>query len=220
MAPAVIESVVADLEKALREDGIESPRIVATAVNPASGPPIGVSDLVDALEEAVNDDRVFEKLLVDLAQGSARLLDATGGTGLEFETRARAVLETTACMVVDGQTRSAIDELTLFLEAIANEAGGSTGSRVRQIAALVPSHVESVADGVKTSTPIENRRRFRARRSDLEASRAEQRDAAGEILDDLVIDPTRGALAARAQANAALADLSLSVEKARAVTTR
>jgi hypothetical protein len=220
LAPAVIESVVADLEKALREDGIESPRIVATAVNPASGPPIGVSDLVDALEEAVNDDRVFEKLLVDLAQGSAGLLDATGGTGLEFETRARAVLETTARMVVDGQTRSAIDELTLFLEAIANEAGGSTGSRVRQIAALVPSHVESVADGVKTSTPIENRRRFRARRSNLEASRAEQRDAAGEILDDLVIDPTRGALAARAQANAALADLSLSVEKARAVTTR
>jgi hypothetical protein len=83
---------------------------------------------------------------------------------------------------------------------------------------LVPSHVESVADGVKTSTPIENRRRFRARRNDLEASTAEQRDAAGEVLDDLVIDPTRSALAARAGANAALADLSLSVATARAST--
>jgi hypothetical protein len=83
---------------------------------------------------------------------------------------------------------------------------------------LVPSHVESVADGVKTSTPIENRRRFRARRSDHEASTADQIDAAGEVLDDLVIDPTRSALAARAQANAALADLSLSVATARAST--
>lgn len=220
LAPAVIELVVADLEKALREDGIESPRIVATAVNPASGPPIGVSDLVDVLEEAVNDDRVFDKLLVDLGQGAAGLLAATGGAGLDFEARARAVLETTARMIVDGQTRSAIDELTHFLEAIATEAGGSTGSQVGEIAALVPRHVESVADEIKTSTPIQNRRRRRVRSGDLEASRAGQRDAAGEILDDLVIDPTREALAARAQANAALADLSLSVEKARAVTTR
>ena len=213
LAPTVVESVVADLKKALREDGIESPRIVAIAANPTSGPPMGVSDLVDVLGEAVKGVRVFDKLLVDLEQGAAGLLAATGGAGLDFEARARAVVDVSARMLVDRRTRSAIDELTHFLESIAAEAGGSTGSRVRQIATFVPSHVESVADEVKTSTPIENRRRRRrrARSSDLETSRADRRDAAGEMLDDLVIDPTRNALAARAQANAALTDLAISV---------
>ncbi len=213
LAPTVVESVVADLKKALQEDGIESPRIVAIAANPTSGPPMGVSDLVDVLGEAVKNVRVFEKLLVDLEQGTAGLLAATGGAGLDFEARARAVVDVSARMVVDRRTRSAIDELTHFLESIAAEAGGSTGSRVHQIAVFVPSHVESAADVVKTSPPIESRRRRRrrARSGDPETSRADQRDAAGEMLDDLVIDPTRDALAARAQANAALTDLAISV---------
>ncbi len=216
LSPTVVESVVADLEEALDEDGIESPRIVATAAHPASGPPLGVDDLIEVLQEAVKKDRVFDKLLVDLEQGSKGLLTLTGGKGLDFEARARTVLETTARMVVDGETRSAIDELTHFLEVIAGEAGSSAGSKIRQIAASAPIHVQTAAEKVKTPRSAKRRLRPRGRRREIETSGANQRDTVVSLLDGLVIDPARALLTTRALANATLTDLSLSVASARA----
>ena len=216
LAPTIVESVVADLKKALREDGIEAPRIVAIAANPTVGPPMGVSGLVDVLEEAVKNDRVFEKLLVDLGQGTAGLLSVTGGAGLDFESRASAVIDTAAHMVVDEHPRSAIDELTHFLETIAKEAGSSTGSRVREIATSVPSRVATAADEVSTAAEMKKQARRGNRGGELESVRVDQRDAVRSVLDGLVIDPVRLVLATRARANAALTDLSLSVASARA----
>ncbi len=219
LAPTAVESVVADLKESLQEDGIESPRIVATAANPTSGPPMGVSGLVEALEGAAKSDRVFEKLLIDLEQGSKGLLTVTGGTGLDFEPRAAAALDTAAHMVVDERTRSAIDELTHFLEAIATEAGSSTGSKIRELAASVPNHVQTAAEQVITPRSGKRRLRPRGRGKETESWKADQRDAIRLSLDGLVIGPVRGILATRARANAALADLSLSMASARARTT-
>lgn len=220
LAPAVVESVVVDLETALREDGIDSPRIVATAAHPGSGPPHGINDLVEVLEETVKKDRVFDKLLVDLERGSIGLLAVTGGTGLDFEARARTVLETTARMVVDGQTRSAIDELTHFLEVIAGESGNSSGSKIRRIAASAPLHVQTAAEKVKTPSSAKRRLRPRGRRRKIETAGADQRDTVGSLLDGLVIDPVRAILTVRARANATLTDLSLSVAAVRAAAAR
>ena len=220
LAPAVVESVVVDLETALREDGIESPRIVTTAAHPASGPPLGVSDLVEALEETVKKGRVLDKVLIDLELASIGLLAVTGGTGLDFEARARTVLQTTARMVVDGQTRSAIDGLTHFLEVIAGESGSFAGSKIRQIAASAPIHVQTAAENVKTPRAAKRRLRPRGRRREIETSGTDQKDTVGSLLDALVIDPARAILTARARANATLTDLSLAVAAARAAAAR
>jgi hypothetical protein len=123
-------------------------------------------------------------------------------------------------MVVDGQTRSAIDELTHFLEVIAGESGNSSGSKIRRIAASAPIHVQTAAEKVKTPSSAKRRLRPRGRRSEIETAEADQRDTVGSLLDGLVIDPVRVILTARARANATLTDLSLSVAAVRAAAAR
>ena len=206
----VVSSVVADLRQALEDDGIASPRILTTVANPMSGPPVGVSELAEMLEEATSRGSVTEKLLIDLEQGAAALLEVTGGAGLGFEQRAEAAMQASARAVVDGNTRAAIELLSEFLGEISTEAGGMTRSTIEEIVTSLPIYVESAADearklaalGVTTS-------RY------SEMVRSEQRAVASVALDGLLMVPVRAALALRARANADLADLALSVASVR-----
>jgi GTP-binding protein EngB required for normal cell division len=210
ISPTEVDSVVVDFRRALEDDGIEAPTILTTVANPASGPPMGIAELADALEKATSSGSVSEKLLIDLEQAAVRLLGFTGGTGLDFERRAEAVTQASARLVVDGDTRGAIERLSEFLEAISTEAGGMTRSTIEEIAAAVPNYVESAADEARKLGPLTAET---SRNS--ETVRSEQRAVASVALDVQTIAPTRKTLSLRARANADLIDLALSVTAVR-----
>ena len=85
--PEDVEVVVGDLGKALREDGILEPEVIATAASPVAGPPFGVDLLIDSLEAAL-DRRlaVSRKALADLASASSRLVASSSmAHAVDFE---------------------------------------------------------------------------------------------------------------------------------------
>ena len=133
-----VEQVKADLIAALLEDGIEGPTVLATAAQPAAGPPLGIEALLDHLREKLGGS-VYEKLLVDLRTGSASLLDAHGsGSGVEFEDRWQVVVEEAAARVVAGDRSGAGQQVAAFLDQIADEIGGDPARAIREMAAASP----------------------------------------------------------------------------------
>jgi hypothetical protein len=210
LSPTVVEAVVADFRRALEDDGIVSPRILTTVANPMSGPSVGVAELIGLLEQATSDGSVTAKLLVDLEQGVVNLLEVTGGAGLDFERRAETVNRASARMIVDGDTRSAIELLSGFLRDISIEAGGMTRSTIEEIATAVPSYVEYAADEARKLAPLAT-----TTSRDSENVRSDQRAIASVTLESRAIVPSRMAISMRARANADLTDLALSVATVR-----
>lgn len=212
LAPESVAAVAADLEDALAEDGFRSATVVLTAADPPSGPPIGIDGLLTALGGVARSrPGIHDKLLLDLEGLSDRLSAVLGAGALGFEQRASAVLDSVSEAMGEGQWRRARDELTGLLEELAAEAGGPVGSTLRRMAAEVPGRVEEVVADLGPP-PFAGRsrglRRF-FRRSQGAASSVEEQ--AREALHEKVLRPARDLLARRAAANAALADLALSV---------
>lgn len=172
----------ADLVQALAEDGIGEPSLVVTAAAPPSGPPVGIDELLTRItERAGSVEALQRKLVSDLRRGVDRLLDATGGTGLDFERRAARAQEEAMASIADGNEASAVLGLTGFLTGLARETGDVVGPGIQNIAVEVPLHVRAVAEGP------------------------------GPPLSESVIAPVRSMLAGRARANALLADLALNL---------
>lgn len=185
------EVLLADLRKALAEDGIEDPSLLATAAQPPAGPPTGVDTLVARLSELAGDgEGLRRKLVSDLRGGVEKLLAATGGSGLDFERRAaRAVEEARACLD-EGDEAGAVAGLTGFLNTLAEDARESVGGEIEGLAVRVPVQVRAVAEG------------------------------GGPPLTESVVAPARSLLARRARANALLVDLAVSLRAFEAAAGR
>ncbi|HEY7468603.1 MAG TPA: GTPase [Acidimicrobiia bacterium] len=220
LEPEDVARVIADLAAALREDGIEAPNVIPTAASPGSGPPMGTDRLLARLELLVRARRetVSRKILVDLGEATAALVAASSGAGgVEFEARWQAALDGSVGLTLDGNMADGGQELAEFVRSIAAEAGGETGDRLRDLAEDVPSRFLGCVVDV-TGSPDDT---ATARPSWWQRVRGRAGETAGETgldagrlalaTDGAVGDPIRELLAARGEAHAAIADLSLAV---------
>lgn len=212
LAPDEVDSVVRDLELALTEDGIDSGTVIVTAANPPAGPPIGVAELVSHLERlSATRMGCYDKLLIDLEEAAASLLAATGGSGLDFERRVVPVVAGSASHIAKGQEEEATELVRQFLETLASEAGGPIERRLLDNAAGVSAYIQEAREAAAAIPESANKRWIRWSEPPPEPIREMRTEAAAAVLDELVTSPARGILARRAKANAALADLALSV---------
>lgn len=212
LAEESVESVLTDFAAALRDDGIEDSLPLATAASPPSGPPIGISELLNALE-MLTDSRVglYSKLLTDLTGAVANLGDVVG-TGLDFDERFGEVITRAADMVVDGNPGEATSLLTQFVENLAAEIGGPGGEEVNAVAVDIPSLVLSVAEtlGEKMTAHRVARPLIRWSEKGDTMPRNRRFDLVRAGLVELE-PPLREVVSRRAVATAALSDLSVSL---------
>lgn len=196
--------VVSDLERALAEDGIPDPTVIATAAAPRAGPPAGTDDLLAALEKKREEGPVlYDKLLTDLAGTVARLVRGAGSP-IEFDDRASQALQTATAALVDGNVARASETLTHFVDRLAAEVGGPTGEKVERLGGDIPQHVQRIAD---QSRP-EATRGWLGRRGEAPPRDPEQ---VRSLLNETVIRPVRAVLAKRGLAQASIAELAVEV---------
>lgn len=197
-----------DLGAALRDDGIDDPRIYLTAANPPAGPPIGVDELRQTLDDVVLARPSLAKLELDLRSAARRLVAATGGgSSLRFESRWARALDEAVILVAAGDAGAAGHRLAAFVEELARDAGGPIESRLRSHAADVPRTVTTVVADLASPPEVAPGRR-RRRKEDGATGRAPADDLKS-LIDDVVGGPLRLMLRPRAEAAAAIDDLSL-----------
>ena len=205
--------VLDDLVQALGVDGIEDPTVVPMATEPPSGPPIGLQALTSALESRHrNRETLYGKLLTDLADTSRRLAAETG-MGLDFDARAREVVDASAALLVAGDVTGATDTMTGFLDRLGAESGGMTAAKIEAIAADVPSHLRRIEAELNSQPPPPRKGWFRRRGAALDPVERESRT--GALLAESVIRPARAVLARRAVAVASVVELAVEVENLR-----
>jgi len=209
LSPVETEAVCHDLAEALVDDGLGEVEVIPVSAAPASGPPIGVERLRAVL---AGKDRatLFGKLLTDLSR-TASALQEMAGVSLDFDSRAAAAVEASVGALASGSQADAVRALTDFLDAIEAETGGPLAERIASLTADVPAHVRRIAGDLAALAPAQ--RRWASRRAkdvpvDVEHARAQ--------LSEAVVRPVRALLAKRALALAAITELSLDIEAARA----
>lgn len=133
LEPDTIDDLVADLRASLAVDGIPDPEIFAVAADPTAGPPIGVDELVERLEETVDVKRlVYDKLATDLKESATRLMalpDMSGGVG--FNQRWDEVRKEAAGELAAGDRRQTELRLNQFVDELADEVGGGAAASLR-----------------------------------------------------------------------------------------
>ncbi len=141
---ADIGLIVADLVRALEEDGIPEPRVMTVAAAPPAGPPIGVDELIDALEELRRDrSPVYQKLITDLRVAAGSLVELMGGgRSLEFEENWDGLLDEIADDVSRAEDSTAGHRLAGWLEDLAGQVGGELRGPILSMAANAPLVVE------------------------------------------------------------------------------
>ena len=218
--PADVFVIDEDLVEALIEDGIVEPQVIAIAADPVAGPPIGIDRLLASLERAQGRRMaVYRKALTDLAGAASRLVDASAGArGVDFETRWAREVDLAADLARDGKAAGGAHDLASFVTVLAGELGGETGRRLQELAVEIHSAflrcVNESGDPVRA--PGAGSHSWLARvRSTL---RPPERESAPEAAPDLTTmvdaeigNPIRELLMRRAQAHAAIADLSLAL---------
>ncbi len=217
LAPDEVDAVVRDLQLALTEDGIDSGTVIVAAANPPAGPPIGVTELVAHLRRlAETRTGCYDKLLIDLEEAASSLLEATGGSGLDFERRIAVVVKDGASQIAYGNREEAVGLIHGFLETLAGEAGGPVGLRLLDLATGVSGHVQAAMEAAGSVPETPKAKWIRWREPPPEPTHEMKAEAAQASLEASVVSTARVVLAARARANAALADLALSVAGLRA----
>lgn len=213
LQPDQVEQVAADLSAALREDEMEDPGVIVMAAAPPVGPPLGLDEFMDTLQERTADRAaLYEKLLTDLAETSYRL-HGEAGTGLDFDVRANDTIGIAAEALVGGHPDEATDALSGFLESLVTETGGVTATRIGSVAAAVPAHVMRIEK--ELSRPELPTRRRWWRRPQPTDNPSQGADQARALLSESVVRPVRATLARRAVAVAAVAELAVAVESLR-----
>ena len=207
---AEVEQVASDLHEALTDDGFRDPVVLTVAADPPVGPPMGIEDLYAALEDRRQSRALYGKVLTDLAEAT-RDLDTRTGTGLDFDARARAALDSAVRAMTAGDTTAANRELTALLDALAEETGGSTAEKLERLGSSVSRHVDRIAG--EATEKAEPRRTWpwsrKARQEVVDGERARA------LLSEAVIRPARAVVAKRAVAIAAVAELAVEVERLR-----
>ena len=221
LGPGEVDGVVADLEAALTEDGIGAGTIIVTAANPPLGPASGIAPLRAHLSRiAASRSGCYDKLLIDLAEAGDDLLSATGGNALEFEARAAEAKAKAATLVSEGNPEEAVDLLKELLTQLSQEAAGPPGSTLADMVPSIPGRVHAIFESLGPAQPGPKKRLIRwsePRPIPLPEDRAE---AAAGAIDETILQPARDVLAARAAANAALAEFAISVGQVRARAAR
>lgn len=212
LGAGALDQVLSDLDRALRDDGIDAPVIVATSAAPPSGPPIGVEELTAALEKKRSTAGLDEKLLADL-EAAGRRLEKETGTALDFDARAAAAVDSAVTSLAAGDTPGASRALTAFLDDLVGETGAETASRLQRVAADAPGHLDRIHRELSTAGAAPGPRRWFRRRPprgggiDLHVARAR--------IVEAVIRPARAIVAKRALAVASVAELVLEVDRLR-----
>lgn len=217
LAEGSVDGVLKDFVSALEKDGLGESQPIAIAADPMSGPAQGIDDLLGALAE-LNDSRLglYPKLILDLQQGVSLLDGDIGGAGVDFDRRIHQVIGVVSAQIVDSKNSEASSSLTGFVEAIAAEASGPVREEIRSMTIIVPDLVQSVSESLQKAKVEHRRARPRIRWSEKGDSmpRDSMLGLVGEELKAGFEPGLREVLSRRASANAALAELSLSLASA------
>jgi hypothetical protein len=214
LAPDRVGDLVDDLTLTIAADGVDKPCVLAVSASPPSGPPIGLDELLAALEAKRGDrDVLLGKLLVDLAGVARELSEATGGS-VDFDRRGAEVVERSAIQLIGGDTEAATASLTSFLDTVTIDIGGPTGDEVERLTIDVPRHVTRIAAEV-ASVPA-RRRWFGPKAGEPGPDTA----VVGRLLSEAVVRPVRVVLARRALALASVAELAVEAENVRRIPPR
>jgi len=209
-----LDDVLVDLETALDEDRLADVVVVPIATAPPSGPPIGIDELRTVLEDKHgNRHTLYSKLLTDLAETSGSLSEEAG-SGLDFDARANVVLAEAVSALTEDRNAEAGDILTGFLDALAVDAGGRTGEKLKSIAADIPAHMLRIENRLPPERPDRRRGLFRRRHPGPGAA-PDRVSLARMLLSEAAIRPARAVLARRALAVASVAEFALEVEETR-----
>lgn len=136
LPPGDRRAVLDDLAASLRRDGVAEPEIHLVAADPSDGPPWGVDEVREALEQRAADKRVvLDKLHHDLAAVAADIaavtgLDREGPTtdiAARWELARDEAAELTSELLVD---RVAVDGMRATGARIASAAGSGPAGRL------------------------------------------------------------------------------------------
>ncbi len=210
LGPAAVQEVAADLVRALEEDGIPGPTVFTTSLA-AGAPPRGVDELGNHLRGLAGDRHGLPgKLLADLAESAARV-SAMIGRPVSYGDRVGKVLESVALVPADRSRL--LSMVTGLVEDLAAETGGQVGTRLRQIAIELPRQVAGIVEAGSPEVSTGSRWRRRGR-----ASNALPERESAVVVATRMLEPVAEIMAERARALAAVADLSLDVDRLRRVT--
>jgi hypothetical protein len=210
--PEDVGVVVADLGKALREDGILEPEVIATAASPVAGPPYGVDLLIHSLEAAL-DRRlaVSSKALADLASASSRLVASSSmAHAVDFESQWADQVGSACDLALAGMAAGGGHDLAEYVAHLATEMGGETEHRLQDLA--IETHaafLRCVASQGPTTEP--GRSWLRRRRSHTRAGGRLDREDLIARVDVEIGGPIRDLLVHRGRAHAAITDLALAL---------
>jgi len=217
LVPGTVESVLNDLALALREDGIDESFPIATAANPTSGPPQGIDDLTDSIADLADSGvGLYPKLVTDLQRAVSVLEGHVGGAGVDFDARFDEVIASASGLIIGNNDEAASSALTRFLEDLATETAGLVGEEIIALAVAVPNLVLRVGESLETALVEHRRSRPPIRWSEKGDSMPQvaRVELVGQQLRSGLEPPLLELLGRRARANAALADLSLSLASA------
>ncbi|HLT97439.1 MAG TPA: GTPase [Acidimicrobiia bacterium] len=128
------EEMVEDLRRTLEGDGITNARVVPVAADPDTGPPVGIENLVEVLEDNLDVKRlVYEKLTTDLREAAARLWEQPELSGsVDFATRWDEARNVAASHLASGDRRQSEATLAAFVAGLAEEIGSGAAVRLRE----------------------------------------------------------------------------------------
>ncbi|MGD2043156.1 MAG: 50S ribosome-binding GTPase [Acidimicrobiia bacterium] len=199
------DQVSEDLARALIADGMGDPIVVTTSAAPPAGPPMGIDELTEALEQQRTQEKaLFGKLITDLTV-TVSALDGATGSAVDFDERAHEALDRASDHLVSQDVDAATSELAGFVDGIAREVGGPVGEKIERLGGDIPQHVQRI----DAETTPEAPRRWFGRRG---PAPARDRDLVRSRLNEAVLRPVRAVLAQRALARASVVELALDVQ--------
>jgi GTP-binding protein EngB required for normal cell division len=210
--------VMDDFVHVLRDTGVESPVVVATSANPPAGPPTGVDRLLTLLDPTGRQIYPAQaKLLSDLGTLAGELVEFTGGgKAFHFDARWDKSRAGVSLAIASGDVAGGGRQLAEFFESLGRDVGGAIGGTTRTRADDATAIAEEAAS-VAVSPPEQpsRRRGLRSAKTKGPAEPVDPTPAMLESIEDMletsVGAPLRETMAKRARANAAVADLYLSV---------
>jgi hypothetical protein len=210
--PEDVLVVANDLGRALREDGIREPNVMATAASPVAGPPYGVDLLIGALEAAVERRlAVNRKALADLATASSRLVRSSSSAhAVDFEKQWAEQLASAVDLAISGRAAGGAHDLAEYVANLATEMGGETQHRLQDLA--IETHGAFLRCVAAQGSPTRTRRSWmRRKRRDGGSGDEPNRDDLVATVDVEIGGPIREILVQRGRAHAAITDLALAL---------
>jgi hypothetical protein len=211
---AEVAAVAADFEMALTEDGFSDPAVFPVAANPPIGPPSGVDELSEAIDDLASRS-VVAKQVTDLLETVSGITEAIGGASLDFERRWSEVRLDAASLAVDGDPVGGGRLAAAFFSDLAGELLGEPAEVALGLSAHVGERLgEFVRQGEDAVPPVVTPAGgwFRRSRPGKDANRPDRITYVAESLDGYAGDLLRPALQRRAEAVAALASLASAIE--------